>query len=163
MKKIARKRQFGDLDPLYNFLLNPYPDMSLTKCLICNSKTAQRKLPLLTHVDPGTLIALNYTNRYCPNCDMLIGHKHEIESHLTQLFLQINPDLIGNNYFVFGTVEKKAWQKNIKQSKPLEEMRQNIHDFQSYEELRVTLEGWFHKDMTPPVRTPPTSTEWIKK
>lgn len=161
--KIAHKRQFGDLDPLYNFSLNPYPDMPLTKCPVCNSKTAQRKLPLLIHVDPSALIALNCTNRFCVNCDMLIGHKHEIEHQLTELFLQINPNVIGNNYLVFGTVEKKAWQENIKQAKPLQEMRQSIHDFQShYEELRVTMVGWFRKDVTPPTRTPPPSTEWIK-
>jgi len=108
VNKTACKKQFCHLDPLYNFSLNPYPDITLTKCIVCNNKTGQRKLPLLIHIDPETLIALNYTNRYCENCDILFAHKHEIEGHLTQLFLQMNPKLIGNNYLVLGTVEKKA-------------------------------------------------------
>ena len=42
---------------------------------------------------------------------MLIGQKHEIQHHLTETFLKINPDVIGNNYLVFGTVEKKCGVK----------------------------------------------------
>jgi hypothetical protein len=160
-KKKVAKKHFGELDPLCHFSMNPYPDMSFMKCIVCNNKTAQRKLPLLIHVDPGNLIALNCTNRYCENCDTLIGHKHEIEHHLTELFLQINPEVIGNDYLVIGTVEKKAWQENIKQARPLEEMRQSIHDLKDYEELRVTMEGWFSNDVTPPTKTPPPSTKWV--
>jgi hypothetical protein len=39
---------------------------------------------------------------------MLIGHRHEIEHYLTELFLKIDPVVIGNDYLVFGTVEKKV-------------------------------------------------------
>lgn len=156
------RQGFGSLPPKYNFLLNPYPEMRFYKCPNCENKTSQRKLPLVIHVDPVNLIAINHTNRYCRNCDTLIGHKHEIEHHLTEMFSKINPDFVGNNYLVFGTVEKKAWRDNISQPKPLQEMRCHIHDFKSHQTLRMTMAGWFLKGQTPPVMEPPPSKEWRK-
>ncbi len=94
---------------------------------------------------------------------MLIGHKHEIEHHLTELFLEINPEVIGNYYLVFGTVEKIAWCENIDQPKPFNEMLEHIHDFKSYQNLHMTMTGWFPGGQAPPVMEPPPSTEWMKK
>ena len=157
------KKHFGSLPPKYNFSLNPYPDLRFSKCPVCENKTGQRKLPLLIHINPKNLIALNYTNRYCRQCDMLIGHKHEIEHHLTETFLKTDQDIIGNSYLVFGTVEKKAWRKNMTRQKPFNEMRKYIRDFKSYQDLRMTRDGWFHKDKEPPVMEPALSIEWVKK
>lgn len=163
MSKNRDRKQFGSLPPKYNFSLNPYPEFKFSKCPDCQNKTGQRKLPLLIHVDPKNLIALNYTNRYCHRCDMLIGHIHEIEHHLTEMFLKIDQDVIGNNYLVFGTVEKKAWRENMNRPKPFDEMRQHIHDFKSYQNIRMTMAGWFPKGQEPPVMEPPLSMEWVKK
>ncbi len=162
MEKNGVRKQFGYLPPKYNFSLNPYSELRFSKCPDCQNKTGQRKLPLLIHIEPKNLIALNYTNRYCHRCDMLIGHKHEIEHYLTELFLKINPEVIGNYYLVFGTVEKIAWRENMNQPKPFNEMRQHIHDFKSYQNLRMTMAGWFPAGQTPPMEPPP-STEWMKK
>ena len=93
---------------------------------------------------------------------MLIGHQHEIEHHLTELFLKINPEVIGNDYLVFGTVEKQAWRENINKPKPFSEMLNHIHDFKSYQDLRMTMAGWFREGQEPPVMEPPPSTEWVK-
>ena len=71
-------------------------------------------------------------------------------------------DIIGNDYLIFGTVEKKAWREGMRQSKPVAEMRAHIRDFKSYEELRMTRGGWFREDKTPPVMEPPASVEWRK-
>jgi hypothetical protein len=163
MRKNPIRRQFGYLSPKYNFSLNPYPEFRFSRCPHCQKNTGQRKLPLLIHVDPKNLIALNYTNRYCSHCDMLIGHKHEIEHHLTELFSKMDPEVIGNDYIVFGTVGKEAWHENINDPKALNEMRRHIHDFKSYQEIRMTMAGWFRKGQDPPVMEPPPSTEWVKK
>ena len=93
----TKKSHFGGLKPKYNFILNPYPDQRLSRCPFCEKKTGQRKIPLLIHTDPLQLIALNYTCRYCHDCDLLIAHKHEIEHLLTNLFLQFDPEVIGND------------------------------------------------------------------
>ena len=158
----TKKNQFGQLAPKYNYALNPYPILKFSKCPTCENKTGQRKLPLLIHIDPMHLISLNYTNRYCSDCDLLIGHKHEIEHHLTQTFSQLRPQDIGNNYLIIGTVEKKAWRVGLKQPLSFDETIQSVHDFKNVEELRMTRGGWCHKDQDPPVMTPPLSTEWIK-
>ena len=79
------------------------------------------------------------------------------------MFFKINPAVIGNSYLVFGTVEKKAWRENINQPKPLNEMRQHIHDFKSYQNIRMTMAGWFREGQAPPVMEPPPSTDWVTK
>ncbi len=163
MVEKSKRSHFGRLPPKYYFSLNPYPELRFTKCPVCETKTGQRKLPLMIHVYPEYFIALNYTNRYCSRCNRLIGHKHEIEHYLIELFLQSNPEVIGNDYLIIGTVEKTAWRKNIGQSSLLNEMKPHIHDFKSYEELRMTMAGWFHKDQEPPVMKPPPSVEWVKE
>ncbi len=157
------KKQFGLLPPKHNFSLTPYPDAKFSKCPNCHDRTGQRKLPLLIHVDPDNLIALNYTNRYCARCDLLIGHRHEIERLLTDLFGHIKPDCIGNDYVMCGTLEKEAWRENVKNSKPPGELLPRIHDFKNYQEIRMTRGGWFPDNEIPPVVEPSPSEEWVKR
>jgi len=104
----SRKSQWGGLPPRYSFMLNPYPNQRTSRCPLGERKTGQRKIPLLIHIDPLHLVALNYTCRYCRACDLLIAHKHEIEHLLTALFRPRDPDVIGNNYLIMGTVEKTS-------------------------------------------------------
>lgn len=163
MTKKSEQKRFGKLSPKYHFSLNPYPELRFSKCPNCETKTGQRKLPLIVYVKPIGFIALNYTHRYCSHCEMLIGHKHEIEHYLTQMFLPMNPEIIGNEYLILGTMEKKAWRETRSQPKAIGEMQEYIHDFKSYEELRMTMGGWFPKDKIPPVMPPAVSLEWIKK
>ena len=156
--------RFGKLPPKYKFTLNPYPDERLTKCPICDERTGQRKRPLLIHIEPQQPIALNYTCRYCKTCDLLIAHKHEIEHLLTMMMLQRAPHLIGNDYFIFGTIEEKAWRKGMQEQKGIDEMRAFISDFaEHYGELSVTEGGWFGPGQEPGIRKPPPSTEWVKR
>ena len=160
--KQSKKSRFGELEPQYNFALNPYPDVRFSKCPNCEQKTGQRKLPLLIHVDPMHLIALNYTCRYCARCDLLIAHRDEIETLLTHMFAQRDPSVIGNDYLIFGTVERQAWREGLQEPKPVNEMRAYIHDFKSYRTVQMSMGGWFHKDVEPPLRQPPPSTDWVK-
>jgi len=93
---------------------------------------------------------------------MLIGHKDEIEHYLTELFLKIDSNVIGGDYVIIGTVEKKAWHENMKEPKAFNEIQQHIHDFKSYQCIRMTMAGWFRKGEDPPQMQPPISTEWVK-
>ncbi len=138
----SKRSQFGELPPKYSFMLNPYPDQRVSRCPLCEGKTGQRKIPLLIHIDPLHLIALNYTNRYCSVCDLLVANKHEIEHLLTDLFRQYDPRVIGNNYLIVGTVEKDAWREGLEQPKAINEMLPHASDFATYyQELRVTRPG----------------------
>jgi hypothetical protein len=163
MMSASKKSRFGDLPPEYGFVFNPYPDERISRCPFCEKKTGQRKVPLLIHIDPLHLVALNYTCRYCSDCDLLIAHKQEVEHLLTALFMEHEPSAIGNDYLVLGTVEKKAWREGMTQQKSVEEMRSHTHDFRTYyQELRMKRPGWYKPDQEPPVREPPSSQEWIK-
>ena len=158
-----KSMRFGKLPPQYNFISNPYPDLRLTSCPLCYAKTGQRKRPLLIHIDPDRLVALNYTCRYCMACDLLIAHKHELEQYLTAMMANIAPALIGNNYLVIGTVEKQGWQANTIEPKQIGEMVEYVHDFATYyQELRVTETGWFGPGQKPGIRQPPPSQMWVK-
>lgn len=159
----TRKLRFGALPPRYSFMLNPYPHMSVSRCPLCGQKNKQRKTPLLIHVDPSHLIALGYTCRYCPACDLLVAHKHEIEHLLTELFRQSDPGVIGNNYLIIGTVEKGIWRKGLTLPQPLAEALPHASDFATYhKELRMTRPGYYKAGQKPPVMEPPLSQEWSK-
>ena len=118
-------------------------------------------MPLAIHVNPTHFIALNYTCRYCANCDLLIAHKHEVEHILTGLFTQSAP--IGNDYLVLGTMEKKGWREGMKQQKSVGEAQAYLHDFKTcFQELRLRQAGWYPSDQEPPILEPPPSQEWVK-
>ncbi|MDP8206327.1 MAG: hypothetical protein P9L92_06655 [Candidatus Electryonea clarkiae] len=154
--------QFGQLEAKYNFALNPFPKSRFSKCPVCEGKTGQRKVPLFIHVEPQYPVSLNYTNRYCPRCDLLIAHKHEIEHLLTDLFTKRNPSIIGNRYYIIGTVEKKAWREGVNNSISISDILSHVHDFKGHMEIHMSIGGWVHKDDTPPEMPPPPSTEWVK-
>jgi hypothetical protein len=130
---------------------------------VCDRKSRQRKLPILIHINPKHLIVLNYTCRYCPDCELLIAHKHEIEHYLTALFSQLAPDAIGNDYLAIGTVEKSAWKEGLKQQQSIDKLLPHASDFATYyEELQLTRAGYYKVDQKPPVAVPPPSQEWVK-
>jgi hypothetical protein len=159
----VKQRQLGGLPPKYGFIINPYPDERVSRCPVCDRKTGQRKIPILIHVVPKHLIALNYTCRYCRDCDLLIAHKHEIEHYLTVLFSQMAPESIGNDYLTIGTVEKNAWKEGLKQQQSIDKLLPHASDFAtSYGDLELTRAGYYQADQKPPVAIPPPSQEWVK-
>ncbi len=159
----VKQRHLGGLPPKYGFIVNPYPDERVSRCPLCDCKTGQRKIPILIHVNPKHLITLNYTCRYCRDCDLLIAHKHQIEHYLTVLFSQMAPDAIGNDYLAIGTVEKSAWKEGLKQQQSIDKLLPHASDFvTSYGDLELTRAGYYQADQKPPVAIPPASQEWVK-
>jgi hypothetical protein len=93
----------------------------------------------------------------------LIAHKHEIEHLMTDLFLHYDPEVIGNDYLIIGTVEKEAWREGLKQLMAVDKILPHVSAFATYyKELRLTQPGWFHANQEPPVMKPPKSQEWVK-
>ena len=159
-----KKRRLGKLPPQYTFVLNPYAEYRFTRCPNCDGKTGQRKLPLFIHVDPVRPVALNYTCRYCPRCDLLVAHQDEIETLLARVFAQYDPSVIGNDYLVIGTLERSAWRESMQQPKSIPEMLEHLHDFKEVQTVRVQPGGWYPADMDPselPVQEPSSlDTPW---
>jgi hypothetical protein len=159
----TKKNRFGGLPPKYSFMINPYPEERINRCPLCEQKARQRKTPLLIHIVPKHLIVLNYTCRYCPDCDLLIAHKHEVERCLTAMFSQHAPAMIGNEYMVMGTIDKTVWQEGLKQQKTMNELLPQVSDFVEYHhELRFTKVGYYPSHLEPPMAEPSPSQEWIK-
>jgi hypothetical protein len=159
----VKQRHLGGLPPKYSFIVNPYPEERVSRCPLCDRKTGQRKIPILIHVNPHHLIALNYTCRYCRDCDLLIAHKHEIEHYLTALFIGQAPDVIGNDYLAVGTVEKSAWKEGLKQQQLIDKLLPHASDFITYyQDLQLTRAGYYQADQKPPIAVPPPSQEWVK-
>jgi hypothetical protein len=136
-----KKTQLGKLSPLYRFFLNPYQDVRFTSCPQCANKTRQRKLPLFIHVSPEQPVTLNKTCRYCPNCDLLIAHQDDIEDILARAFTKLNPEIVGNDYLVIGTVEKATWKRTMRDQLPTQVTLDALHDFKEVVSFKP-VGGW---------------------
>ena len=106
--------RLGKLEPRYRFFLNPYTDVRFTACPQCGGKTRQRKLPLVIHIDPLQLIALNKTCRYCPACDLLIAQQDKLQAWLAAFFSEHRPKIVGNDYLVLGTQDRADWLRGTR-------------------------------------------------
>ncbi len=125
------------------FFLNPYDDMAFTVCPKCEGKTKIRKYSLLIHIEPRHLLSLNKVCRYCPECDLIIVKKADLERLLAAFFEQNAPDIIGNEYFVYGTMDKKDW-KNIKTGNmSAKEIIKCLYPFKDIWEFEVVPGGWY--------------------
>jgi hypothetical protein len=115
-------------------------------------------------VEPDYLVAMKYTCRYCRGCNLLVAHKHEIEHRLTTVFNSKAPEMVGNDYAVFGTLSKEGWRKSVHNPPTVEGTLRHARLFaKHYDELRVTVGGWHPIGREPPIRHPPPPEEWIKQ
>ncbi len=115
MKPNTKKQNPGkrrkNLKQRYYFLLNPYTDAAFTKCPKCETKTRVRKYYLLIHIKPYRLVSLNINCKYCPYCDLIIAKKHEIDLLLYEICKKNFPEILGNEYLIFGTLDRKDRNK----------------------------------------------------
>jgi hypothetical protein len=111
------------------FFLNPYTDARFTRCPQCDAQTKVRKKIFVVHIEPGQLANLNMSGRYCPDCDLMILHQDIVENMLAWAFSSHNPDVIGNEYLIMGTLERKAWKTIQEQPYNHELVFDNLHVF----------------------------------
>ncbi|MDF5718858.1 MAG: hypothetical protein PUP93_34585 [Rhizonema sp. NSF051] len=130
-KNSSNKSQGQNLKKRHRFFLNPYNDCAFTKCPKCDIKTKIRKFPLVIHIEPQQLLLLNKQCKYCTNCDLIIAKKQEIEPLMAVSFSPSNPKIIGNNYVVMGTVDKKGWKEGNQNSLSSSEMLERIYVFKN--------------------------------
>ena len=121
--------RLGKQPPRYRFFLNPYTDARFMKCPQCLAKTRQRKLPLVIHIEPLQLVALNKTCRYCPQCDLLIAHQDQLEAWLTAFFTEHRPEIVGNEYLVLGTQDRADWLRGVHTPVAPTTAFERMHDF----------------------------------
>ncbi|MEH2109078.1 hypothetical protein [Nostoc sp.] len=58
-------------------------------------------------------------------------------------FVQINPQIVGNNYVVIGTVDKKDWKEGDKNLLSPSEMIGRVYIFKDVWNFEVIPAGWY--------------------
>ncbi|MDZ8135749.1 MAG: hypothetical protein RM049_10660 [Nostoc sp. DedQUE04] len=143
VKNSVNKKPDKTIKKRHRFFLNPYSDCAFTKCPKCDTKTRLRKFPLVIHIEPKQLFLLNKQCKYCPSCDLIIAKKQEIEPLMAATFVQTNPQIVGNNYVVMGTVDKKDWKSGDKNLLSPSEMIGRIYVFKDVWNFEVIPAGWY--------------------
>jgi hypothetical protein len=143
---MATQRRLGKLPPKHTFILNPYPDVRFSTCPMCEQPTRVRKLPFFIHVDPKVPVILNKTHRYCPDCDLIIMHRDELEAVLLGMFPDRDPAAFREQYLVMGTVERRAYRAGLKTPLAIAELLEALHDFREVRSVRPSHPGWYREE-----------------
>lgn len=147
MARKKSEKSFWDSHPKkYRFFLNLYEDQAFTKCPKCQTKTKVRKFALVIHIQPKNIFVLNKSCKLCTYCELIIAKKQEIESLMAMQFLQVNPEIVGNDYLIMGTLESKDWKAMNKGTLPPDQVMKQMLIFReewSFEVIpaRWTLDG----------------------
>lgn len=137
------EKRLGNLPPRHRYIFNPYDDLRLSKCPRCDRKTHMRKFALFIVIEDFGPLALGKTCRFCTPCDLIMVHQDELEHELVISLEPRNPDVIGNEYMVFGTVDKKLWQKGLEGEFPeFSEILDHTADFAEVLDLHYDPGGW---------------------
>ncbi|XCN71194.1 MAG: hypothetical protein Q3M24_12800 [Candidatus Electrothrix aestuarii] len=142
-KRTQRKSTLKDMKRRHYFFLNPYEDCAFTKSPQCNAKTKVRKFPLVIHIEPQQLFLLNKQCKYCVNCDLIITKQSEVEQLMEEAFHQRNPGIVGNDYLVMGTLDKKDWRKSNKEDVDSSEAFKWMYVFKDHLNFEVAPAGWY--------------------
>jgi tetratricopeptide (TPR) repeat protein len=122
-------RQLGKQPPRYDLFLNSYQDARFTTCPHCNIKTQSRKFSLVVNIHPNQTIVIEHICRFCNTCDLLILHQDELEDQLVTTMTTINPEIIGNDYQVVGTLEREEWNQGKQDPSSYGRVVEYLHDF----------------------------------
>lgn len=120
-------------------------EYAFTKCPECDTKTKIRKFCLVIHVEPRHLLSLNKICRYCPYCDLIIVKKQELEQLLCITCEQNNfSEIIGNEYTVYGTVERKIWKQGQQKKLDAKQLINSMYLFKNIWLFEVNPGGWVY-------------------
>lgn len=140
------KKRLGKQKPQYKFFLNPHTDARFTRCPKCDAPTKLRKKPLFICVQPAQPLSINKTCRYCPACDLLIVHKDELDELINGMCYQHYPHLVGHDYLVVGTLDRKGWKEGLQSSRSWDEILKPVHDFKQHLEFEPARYMWVKED-----------------
>jgi hypothetical protein len=136
-------KRLGKLDAQYQFLLNPYTDVRLSKCPRCNRLTHYRKFALFIHVNDWGPLVLGKTCRYCTPCELIMVHRDELESELERSAAPLIVRGMDRGYLVVGTVDRQVWQKWLNSNEcNMGDIFAHMADFKENLELRVAENRW---------------------
>lgn len=128
----------------YNFFLSPHSHelYNWESCPKCNAPTAEDKFCLMIHykneaTDFQRMISLNKSAAYCPDCDLLIVKKTEINPLLDEMLTKLNLHFKEDNYLIFGTIDEADWKRNQESPIPVSEIFGLVYLFKDIWEFNV--------------------------
>jgi hypothetical protein len=127
----------------HRFFLSPYKDNAFTRCPKCGTKTKLRKFPLVIHIEPRQLFLLNKLCKFCLVCDLIIAKKEEVESLMAERIGSEMPELLGNNYLVLGTLDRKDWMEGHKREILPHELVNRLYVFEDVFTFQMIPAGWY--------------------
>jgi Zn-finger nucleic acid-binding protein len=137
------KVKIGSLPPRYSMLLNSHEDVRLSKCPKCQKLTHLRKFALFIHIDSWGPMALGKTCRYCSRCEVVMVSRKELEAEIARGLSRVAPEVIGKDYLVLGTIEKRIWQYGLgSPGKSIAKMLKHLADFKHQYDLEYKPGGW---------------------
>jgi thiol-disulfide isomerase/thioredoxin len=133
---------FGSSAPRYTFILNPHTGYRASKCPLCKKATYERKFPLLILVAETHPLVLGFTCKYCSRCELILAHKDRLEDELAIAYGSLDPDVVGNDYLVVGTVDRKAWKSRLGKESEIGAVLEHASDFEKRLDLGYNPGGW---------------------
>lgn len=92
-------------------------------------------------------MALGKTCKYCSRCELIMMHQDELEAELAYSFGKSAPEVIGNEYLVLGTIERKVWRKGVEgEETEVGEVLKHAADFKKVYDLEYDPGGWYPAD-----------------
>ena len=142
----SKKQSFGKLPPRYSFILNPHKDLRCSTCPKCERKTGVRKFALLVAVKGAEPVVLGKSCKFCATCELIICHQDELEGLLAAMFGPVKPEVLGNEYFVIGTVERPSYRKGLQSKITAGEVLEHLAEFKKHLELGYRPAGWYREE-----------------
>ncbi len=88
-------------------------------------------------------MALGKTCRFCTRCELIVVHQNELEHELTITLETRDPNAIGKEYTVLGTIDRKIWRRGLKgETHVIDEIFDHVADFEKEYELHYDPGGW---------------------
>lgn len=110
---MPKKKNSDSKNDKYFFFLNPYEEHAFTKCPKCDNKTSIKKFVLVIFIKSKIPLLLGMKCKFCPKCELIIVKKPRLETLLCCSMEEMKrTDLIGSNYDVIGTIDKKYAANN---------------------------------------------------
>jgi hypothetical protein len=87
---------------------------------------------LVIHVSPASTTIVDKFCRFCDPCDLLIVHQDELERRLAATLMESDPEIVGNDYLIVGTVDS-AQLSRVRRQKPasFDHVVECLHDFKA--------------------------------
>jgi hypothetical protein len=89
---------------------------------------------------------LNKKCKYCTTCDLIIAKKSEVESLMSYKFERVDPSIVGNKYFVFGTLSRSDWQQYSKTPTGSGIAIDEVYVFKDVLDFEIVRGGWYKPD-----------------